>query len=151
MASDDIVETIRILVENGASPDTAPCPGGRSPIAWVMKSLVSARYGQQIYQLQMATEIFAERGFGMLVQPSTEEGLAPIHAAAVAGDLEGVRRELESGVPAEWKSFGDPEKNALQIAVERGDGDMVALLREYGAGVSAVSARPAETQGEGRY
>jgi len=69
----------------------------------------------------------------MIVQPIAEDGFAPIHLATKMGDLEYVKRELDRGVPVDWKTFDYPHRRPLQIAVAEDNIEMAKLLLERGA------------------
>jgi ankyrin repeat protein len=77
--------------------------------------------------------LIASKGFGMIVQPIAEDGFSPIHLATKMGDLEYVKRELDRGVPVDWKTFDYPHRRPLQIAVAEDNIEMAKLLLERGA------------------
>lgn len=73
------------------------------------------------------------KGFESLVQPITSDGLNPIHLATQNGDIGAVKREIEKGVPADWRAFSYPCLRPLQMAIENDDYEMVKLLLDHGA------------------
>jgi ankyrin repeat protein len=128
-----------LLLDHGATVVGVENLKGDSPAWEIMSGLFESQDSAPWRGLpawwQSTADLIASRGFAMLTRPLNESGPAPIHLAVESGDVEALEQELDAGVPVDWKSFKYPRKRPLQIAVEKDNADMVAVLLQYGAAV----------------
>jgi ankyrin repeat protein len=125
-----------LLLDHGAALVGIENNHGESP-AWIVvcqyhachwDTSTRANYGALL-------DLIASKGFSAIVRPITEDGFAPIHLATKTGDIEAVKRELDNGVPVDWKAFKFPYMRPLQLAVGEDNIEMAKLLLDRGANV----------------
>lgn len=120
----------RLLLENGAMPNMQSYP----PFpAWTISiPLITA---VQMQNLDMADLLLA---FGADVHASDYYEDMSIHIAVSCGNIDLVRLLLHAGADSSEPKMSNEMRDALFIAVENGNLEMVDLLYEEGSAVSSI-------------
>ena len=129
------LKIIGLLLRHGATVLGTMGESGMPP-GWmaVRNCHQYSHWPQNAQRHQDILNLIASSGYEMIAQPVTEEsGYAPIHIATKRGDMEGVKAELDKGVPVDWRAFAFPYPRPLNIAVAEDDCEMAEFLLRHGA------------------
>ncbi|MCA8970400.1 MAG: ankyrin repeat domain-containing protein [Planctomycetes bacterium] len=97
-----------------------------SDAAWIVRAIREQRF--------LAARLLVEGG--LPVDVADDDGTLPLHAAVEARQLDLVERLLVAGADVDARDFED--RTALDIAIARSDGVVIALLEKHGARVPTV-------------
>jgi len=145
-SSKNTLEIVGLLLDHGADLMSTHVSSGESTAWRIIHLFHDTRKEEQNPSSKALFLQLSSKGFDWIEKSLPQkDGFSLVHIAVREGDIETVKRILDSGVSVDWQSFNYTWRRPLQIAVEEDNVEMEAFLLERGADIGDFSASSRKT------